>query len=107
MSWPRLVAAIPWLGSLPPWLTDQLDLTELVIPESTVADVRAEVEHALCAHVMTYRTGRSATGRLQLCQALEPAPLTGREVTTLRTAESQLDGIVLCAYARPLRVHRH
>jgi hypothetical protein len=55
---------------------------------------------------MTYRTGRPATGRLQLCQALEPAPLTGREVTTLRTAESQLDGIVLCAYARPLRIHR-
>jgi hypothetical protein len=26
-------------------------------------------------------------------------------VTTLRTAESQLDGIVLCAYARPLRIH--
>jgi hypothetical protein len=104
VSWSRLVAAIAWLGSLPPELATRLDLTELVLPEGAVADVRAEVEHALGAHVMTYQTGRPATGRLQLCQTLEPAPLTGHQITLLRTAESHLDRIVLCAYARPLRL---
>jgi hypothetical protein len=104
VSWSRLVAAIPWLGTLPPELAARLDLTELVIPRGPAADVRAEVEHALGAHVMTYRPGPHVSGRLQLCQALEPAPLTGPQLTTLRAAESRLDDIVLCAYARPLRV---
>ncbi len=109
MSWPRLVAAIPWLNTLPPALVARLDLAELAVPHGTTATIRAEVEHALGAHVMTYRPGRHGrhvSGRLQLCQTLEPAPLTASQLTTLRMAESRLDGIVLCAYARPLRIRR-
>jgi hypothetical protein len=104
VSWPRIVAAIPWLNTLPPALVARLDLAELVVPHGTAATIRAEVEHALGVYVMTYRPGPHVSGKLQLCQTLEPAPLTAGQLTTLRLAESRLDGIVLCAYARPLRI---
>ena len=107
MSWARLVAAVPWLGTLPPELAARLDLTELVTPNGTTATIRVEVEHTLGAHVMTYRPGPhvpDVSERLQLCQALEPAALTVEGIRILRAAESHLDGIVLCAYARPLRI---
>lgn len=100
----QLSAAIPWLGSLPAHLTAQLDLAELAVPAGRLATIRVELEQVLDAYVMTYTLQPPAPGRLQLCQLIEPATLTVAGLATLHAAETRFDGVVLCAYARPLRL---
>jgi hypothetical protein len=79
-----------------------LELVELVEPVGLVAAVRSDVEREVAAHVMTYRPGSVPTGGRQLCQLLEPARLTADALAVLHVAEARLDGVLLCAYARPL-----
>jgi hypothetical protein len=102
-TWARLTATVPWLADLPPRLTQALDLGELMVPEGVVASARADLEHILNHHVMTYRAGAvPRPGRTQLCTILTPAVLSPRELELLQQAESSLAqyGVVLCAYAR-------
>ena len=101
--WARLTEAIPWLRGLDPALVRRLDLDELVVPVGAVADARIAVERAVDAHVMTYRHVPATPGRRQLCQVFATAPLGPPAVAVLQAAEARLDGVLLCAYARPLR----
>jgi len=102
-TWRRLTEAVPWLRQLDPALAEQLDLDELVVPDGAVAVARVAVEQAVGAYVMTYRHVPAVPGRRQLCQVLAAAPLDSAAVAALRMAEARLCGVLLCAYARPLR----
>ncbi|MFI6582878.1 hypothetical protein [Embleya sp. NPDC050493] len=107
-TWEAATMAVPWLAMLPADMQTRLDLTEWVIPSGEVARVRTRVELALKAHVMTYRREPSAPapGRVQLCQVLACAELDPRAIAVLRRAEEAVAaaGVVLCAYATPLRL---
>ncbi|HEY0447830.1 hypothetical protein [Actinophytocola sp.] len=99
----RLTTGVPWLNLLDPAVLADLDLDELVVPAGAVAAARTDLEAALGAYVMTYRPTRPAPGKRQLCQVLAPAELDPASVAALRDAEQRLPGVLLCAYARPLR----
>jgi hypothetical protein len=107
-TWQALAAAVPWLANLPPEHAQRLDLSELVVPSGRVARVRADVEQILNAHVMTYRrcAPTPAPGRTQLCQILACAELAPEDLALLQRAEESVAeaGVVLCAYANPLRL---
>ncbi|MGW1998248.1 hypothetical protein [Embleya sp. NPDC001921] len=107
-TWGAASAAVPWLATLPADMRTRLDLSEWVIPSGEVARVRTRVEPALKTHVMTYRRDppRPAPGRVQLCQVLACAELDPRGLAVLRRAEEAVAaaGVVLCAYATPLRL---
>jgi hypothetical protein len=108
-SWQVFTAAVPWLTSLPDEISWRLDLSELVVPDGEAARLRAAVEQALPAYVMTYRRPATSTpppGRLRLCEVVTPAVLDPASLAILKAAEEQLTAaeVILCAYANPLQV---
>jgi hypothetical protein len=104
----QLAGAIPWLAELPASFVPRIDWTELILPRGGVQAIRQAAEQALGAHVITYRRAAapSPPGKLHLCQVLAPSRLSPDGLAILARAESELAEaqVVLCAYARPLRL---
>jgi hypothetical protein len=109
ITWHAAVGAFPWLACLPPAAVDALDLDEFVLPRGKVAAIRARVERATGAYVMTYRLPAAAparSDRIQLCRLLAAAPLTDSTLDHLLLGERETAsaGVLLCAYHKPLRL---
>ena len=96
------VEQVPWLRDVGDEMLARLDAGDWVLPSGELAARRAELERQLEAYVMTYR--REAEGlRDALAALLEPAPLTGEQMSLLSEVENQLGNCLLVAYARPLK----
>jgi hypothetical protein len=78
------------------WEVARLD--GLIDGRPPVADA---LERELGAHVVAYRAGDDGDALVQMCRVAEPASLSASELARLRAAEPP--GIVLVAYAKPLR----
>jgi hypothetical protein len=106
-----LCQALPFLGSLPNCLLEQLDVSTLHVPQGIVQRLRCRLEKQLGLHVMTYRSlpGKpSPCGGLHLCRLLVPADLSAQQLDLLQSAEAACatESVVLVAYKKPLELRK-
>ncbi|MBA3662360.1 MAG: hypothetical protein H0W64_11560 [Gammaproteobacteria bacterium] len=100
----EIKARIEFLNLIPDDLFLTLNFNEFYMPDHESNLTRKFLEEKFECYIMCYRANTMDNHSLKnLCNLICPATLTQDQVAELNTHESKFKGMVLVAYAKPLR----